>query len=1269
MEFLRKTTLDKALEKQLTVIYSEDKEIVMKWRRVFLQKIKNLQKDEGAENLFLLIDFQDRFHPDFAHTYKAMKYTPEDFAYLFNMADNPKFVWEQFSMASNDFPSDIASLIYHDNPGLAQKLWVPYAMGIWNPENPQYAEDMTQEEKQAFERLFFPLIEQRRAHVGRFMKWGLDFNKLAKSTSKVAEFFKGIRDRDFLQRELQIPWMTQYNTGVNERIKEMLEEENDGNVPIQDEIYRIPCMLYALESQVDEETYKILYDSKKILARGSKISFVKKILKDRGYYITLYTIRKDDPTRLNSKVDKHRETDKEVKLMFWEDHWMRYLTVNYGGKATPFIKILALMKEEGLLYPYNIYELAKEFQCYSFDSMLGWNTEQVQELVKKSLPNNYEFTEQDWDVPEYKENTEVPPVIVFADFECTTNEKYHIPYLICAKAYLYTDKGFVPEYEIPIENVGNNLLIGRTDEDNMASYWGRECGTSFLKSLCRTIHITKGERSSKPKARIYFFNLKYDITFILPHLKKIDKVQKDGRLYSCKGFFCYEDKEVCFEFWDAYPLFQSTLAKAGNDYLTAEEKKTIKKEAYPYSIYTYQFFGDTLKTGIISGSNLAEITAFESDPNYEAFKQTVEDSLEEDTHYTVGDTEHISYHSKLALKDVDIVRSTEVFETEEGIEEHNTEITRESFYVDWVEYAEFYCKQDVRILATIMNNMRKLVKAEGLEGIHGEVPFSLDLVHYRTASSLSYNYFLRTVIFKKDNDGWISRHPIYLPKGLLRYLIQLTVRGGRVMIRDNEKQYYDAILAANYIQDYDAVSLYPSAMSKLWISEGIPKLLKGLYNEADFKKWFCDPEDDDNKEKKPYTDGCIHLTRLYTRKYRHFPQLCIKDKKTGLNDYKNYNGPVDTWVNAIDLYNLIDFQDAVFEWDMAIVWPGPRRFEIRDSITKLFEFRKANHGKGVEHPIQNVAKTMMNSIYGKSVLKASDRKKIDIDMYKKRYNKNTGMYETVNNWHEFFRANLYRIHSFEVTEGDHVTAEIYCRDMSHSFNIFGSNVLAMARRMIGRVMALAEDIEEEHPELSPGLFYTDTDSMHIRQDLLQLLVPAFEKKYGWNIMGKDLCQFHIDFDPPKNFKEGEFVKGANESYFIAKKIYADRLVGSEGSVGYHLRMKGVPTSCVKYEDYEKIFKDNIVEFDLLANGKTSFFYEGGRVGCRLKMTRKIGTKEAKRRQREEEIEAKQAKKAKKSPVIVQNQEDIETEDEDATQVLPPSAQEIPFDDTILLDIE
>ena len=185
------------------------------------------------------------------------------------------------------------------------------------------------------------------------------------------------------------------------------------------------------------------------------------------------------------------------------------------------------------------------------------------------------------------------------------------------------------------------------------------------------------------------------------------------------------------------------------------------------------------------------------------------------------------------------------------------------------------------------------------------------------------------------------------------------------------------------------------------------------------------------------------------------------------------------------------------------------------------------------------------------------------------------------------------------------------------FVSFGSNVLAMARRIIGRVMALAEDMEEEHPECAPGLFYTDTDSMHIRKDLLKYTEEAYMKKYGEPICGKNLCQFHIDFDPPRNFKKGEEVIGANESWFIMKKMYADQLIGTEGSIAYHQRMKGVPSDLVKWTDYEKIYNDQFVEFDLLEKGHVSFFYEDGQVGSRSKMTRLIATKEAKTQLKED----------------------------------------------------
>ena len=96
-------------------------------------------------------------------------------------------------------------------------------------------------------------------------------------------------------------------------------------------------------------------------------------------------------------------------------------------------------------------------------------------------------------------------------------------------------------------------------------------------------------------------------------------------------------------------------------------------------------------------------------------------------------------------------------------------------------------------------------------------------------------------------------------------------------------------------------------------------------------------------------------------------------------------------------------------------------------------------------------------------------------------------------------------------------------------------------------------------------------------------------------------------------------------------MYADQLEGSQGSVGHHLRMKGIPAGIVEYSHYPRIFNGEIVEFNLLEGNRVSFFYENGNVGCRPAMSRAIGTKEAKKQKREGEIEEKRAKRQKRDP--------------------------------------
>ena len=69
----------------------------------------------------------------------------------------------------------------------------------------------------------------------------------------------------------------------------------------------------------------------------------------------------------------------------------------------------------------------------------------------------------------------------------------------------------------------------------------------------------------------------------------------------------------------------------------------------------------------------------------------------------------------------------------------------------------------------------------------------------------------------------------------------------------------------------------------------------------------------------------------------------------------------------------------------------------------------------------------------------------------------------------------------------------------------GSSILSYSKRIMSRVMCLAED-------LNLNIYYTDTDSIHIDYDDVNILQKAYNKKYNTELIGKNIGQFHIDFD-------------------------------------------------------------------------------------------------------------------------------------------------------------
>ena len=91
-----------------------------------------------------------------------------------------------------------------------------------------------------------------------------------------------------------------------------------------------------------------------------------------------------------------------------------------------------------------------------------------------------------------------------------------------------------------------------------------------------------------------------------------------------------------------------------------------------------------------------------------------------------------------------------------------------------------------------------------------------------------------------------------------------------------------------------------------------------------------------------------------------------------------------------------------------------------------------------------------------------------------------------------------------------------------------------------------------------------------------------------------LCNFHVDFDLYGATSEIYAV----ESLFLGKKTYIDSFesTGKHGKAisSEHIRMKGIPTSCIQYhaqqhnisvlDMYKKLYNNEVIKFDLTNDG-------------------------------------------------------------------------------------
>ena len=450
-------------------------------------------------------------------------------------------------------------------------------------------------------------------------------------------------------------------------------------------------------------------------------------------------------------------------------------------------------------------------------------------------------------------------------------------------------------------------------------------------------------------------------------------------------------------------------------------------------------------------------------------------------------------------------------------------------YVDIIKYSAIYCRLDCIVLYEGYNKFKNWIM---------EV-CGLNIDYYVSSASIAHDYMLKEDVY----DGCFAL------SGLAREFIQQAMVGGRTMMSENKQKHIK-----NNVDDFDAVSLYPSAMKRLGeiggYLKGTPKIINDL--TYDFLK---------------KQDG--YFVEILVKKVNKHYKFPLMSKMGEVREFTNNMEGEMIVVDKITLEDLIHYQEIEFEIIKGYYYNEGRNNKILEVITHLFETRKRE--KTNKNPIEQVFKLIMNSAYGKSLLKPFDTESKyvkDIEQHSSKYYKHIKEIIPLHN-------GTYKV--------DH-----YKSICEHFNNCqIGIEVLSMSKRIMNEVMCLAEDAQL-------NMYYQDTDSIHIDSVSVPVLAEKFKLKYNRELIGKEMGQFHTDFS--SNTLKGDLV--SVESIYLGKKCYIDKLSNGEG-IDYHIRMKGVPTQSIQYyarennltvfQVYEKLYKKEKITFDLACGGEKCCF--------------------------------------------------------------------------------
>jgi hypothetical protein len=377
---------------------------------------------------------------------------------------------------------------------------------------------------------------------------------------------------------------------------------------------------------------------------------------------------------------------------------------------------------------------------------------------------------------------------------------------------------------------------------------------------------------------------------------------------------------------------------------------------------------------------------------------------------------------------------------------------------------------------------------------------------------------------------------VYSMKGNLRAYVAQAVYGGRVAVN---KKYKKKVIKGK-IADYDGVSLYPSAINRLCREKGLPTGPAQRFTQDNLNEW----------KNKIYSILTIKITKV--KKMQQMPFIANKNKDSiqYLNepprDEKGELKPII--IDSITLQDYIKFHDIEYEKLDGVYWDEGVNRKMGEVIRRLFNARL--RWKETNAALANTIKLMINSAYGKTIMKKTKQDKVIVKTH--IYKKINGVwtkYEKTN-FDNYVYNNFNTIKSYRQLNENCYEIERIKADNSYNRGHIGCAILSTSKRIMNEVFDVANT--NNYP-----IYYTDTDSLHCNCEDVPKLEAQYKKDYKKELNGKQLEQFHTDFD--LNGACGEIY--ATKSIFLGKKSYIDCLESKDENgntiTGFHTRLKGI----------------------------------------------------------------------------------------------------------------